>query len=222
VDVGTHLFLLLQGVDTARIPSRVLELFGGGVVFCEIVREKVVAVRLHWAHDRAIQPGVIQLQKKKSCLCQPSHIGVGVSARRTSGPRSPGRSLNRNRSYAFAQMSASGSTSYVATARKRGFVGCRSELSCSALPAAAKEFSIDASWASRDISTASFVLRECGWLGEKMLESCGAKGRQAGKGQGTYKSAAVARGVGAELSRDMYSVLRSHETFAGTGGVPLV
>jgi hypothetical protein len=33
-------------------------------------------------------------------------------------------------------------------------------------------------------------------------------------------SAAATRGAGAELSRDMYSVLRSHETFAAMGGVP--
>jgi hypothetical protein len=83
-------------------------------------------------------------------------------ARRTSGPRSPGRSLKRNRSYAFAHTSASGSTSYVATARRRGLVGWRNVPSCSAARAAAKELSMDASCASRDISTAScwkFVLR---------------------------------------------------------------
>ena len=33
-------------------------------------------------------------------------------------------------------------------------------------------------------------------------------------------SVAAARGAGAELSRDMYSVLRSHETFAAMAGVP--
>ena len=33
-------------------------------------------------------------------------------------------------------------------------------------------------------------------------------------------SAAAERFEGAELSRDMYSVLRSHETFAGTGDEP--
>ena len=38
---------------------------------------------------------------------------------------------------------------------------------------------------------------------------------------GTHGSAVAAvRGVGAELSRDMYSVLRSQETCAATGGVP--
>jgi hypothetical protein len=36
----------------------------------------------------------------------------------------------------------------------------------------------------------------------------------------TNMSAAAGRGEGAELSRDMYSVLRSHETFADMGGVP--
>jgi hypothetical protein len=36
----------------------------------------------------------------------------------------------------------------------------------------------------------------------------------------TNMSAAAGRCEGAELSRDMYSVLRSHETFAGMGGVP--
>lgn len=33
-------------------------------------------------------------------------------------------------------------------------------------------------------------------------------------------SRAAGRVEGDELSRDMYSVLRSHETFAGMGGVP--
>jgi hypothetical protein len=81
---------------------------------------------------------------------------------RTSGPRSPGRSLKRNRSYAFAHTSASGNTSYVETARKRGLVGCRSApSSCEAL-AATKELSIDASCASRETSTTScrFVLQK--------------------------------------------------------------
>lgn len=36
----------------------------------------------------------------------------------------------------------------------------------------------------------------------------------------TNMSAAAGRCEGAELSRDMYSVLRSHETLAGMGGVP--
>lgn len=37
-------------------------------------------------------------------------------------------------------------------------------------------------------------------------------------GEGTNMSAAGARDV-VVLSREMYSVLRSHETFAATGGV---
>jgi len=36
----------------------------------------------------------------------------------------------------------------------------------------------------------------------------------------TNMSVVAARGVEVELSRDMYSVLRSHETFAAMGGAP--
>lgn len=101
-------------------------------------------------------------------------MGVGrQQQKRTSGPRSPGRSLNRNKSYAFAHTSASGSTSYAATARKRGLVGWRSELSCSPLRAAANEFSMETICASRDMSTASFCkldLREKSLLDGGMEE----------------------------------------------------
>jgi len=38
--------------------------------------------------------------------------------------------------------------------------------------------------------------------------------------RGTNMSTAGARCEGEELSRDMYSVLRSHETLGVTGGVP--
>jgi hypothetical protein len=44
----------------------------------------------------------------------------------------------------------------VATACRHGLVRCRSELNCSELRAAANEFSMDASCASRDMSTTSF------------------------------------------------------------------
>jgi hypothetical protein len=42
----------------------------------------------------------------------------------TSTGRSPGRSENRNKSYAFAQISASGRTSYDSTAVTCGLFGC--------------------------------------------------------------------------------------------------
>jgi len=73
---------------------------------------------------------------------------------------------------------------------------------------------MDAICASRDMSTASFWrldLRE-----KSVLEGRGGERR---KGTGTNRSAAGARDV-VVLSREMYSVLRSHETFAATGGVP--
>ncbi len=137
--------------------------------------------------------------------------------KRTSGPRSPGRSLNLNRSYAFAHTSASGSTSYVAAATRRGLVGCRRELSCSVVRAAPNEFSMEASCASRDISTASFwkfVLQEmCHFF-------LGKNHNRALREEWTNMSVDVGRSAGVVLSRDMYSVLRSHETFAGIGGVP--
>lgn len=74
---------------------------------------------------------------------------------------------------------------------------------------------MDASCASREMSTTSFrkfVLQEM-CKGGKMIHN---REREVM----TNMSAAAGRGEGAELSRDMYSVLRSHETFADMGGVP--
>jgi hypothetical protein len=76
---------------------------------------------------------------------------------------------------------------------------------------------MDASCASRDISTVSFwkfVLRESEChlkQGESTITPTEER---------TNMSAAAVRCAGPELSRDMYSVLRSHETFAAMGGVP--
>lgn len=76
---------------------------------------------------------------------------------------SPGFSLNLNKSYAFAQISASGKTSYESTAVTFGLFGWRrTERSNSASTLetavdeagllAAKEASMVDSWAGRDIS----------------------------------------------------------------------
>lgn len=78
--------------------------------------------------------------------------------------------------------------------------------------AEAKE--MDASCASRDISTTSF----CGFI----LGVCHLKQGETTimqRMERTNMSAAAARGAGAELLRDINSMLRSHETFVAMGGV---
>ena len=75
--------------------------------------------------------------------------GKEGEGRLTSTARSPGRSEKRKRSYAFAQMSASGRTSNASTATSSGLVGCRSA-DKSELSIAVKDASMSRSCAAPD------------------------------------------------------------------------
>jgi hypothetical protein len=78
---------------------------------------------------------------------------------------------------------------------------------------------MEASCASRDISTASFwkfVLQEMCHFFFFLEKIIIVHLRE----EWTNMSVDAGRSAGVVLSRDMYSVLRSHETFAAIGGVP--
>lgn len=83
-----------------------LELQRGFVILGKVVSQEVIAIRLHGSQNGAIQSGIFHLHRK---------LSETVSGRRqprlTSINLSPGRSLNLNKSYALAHISASGNIS---------------------------------------------------------------------------------------------------------------
>ena len=122
----------------------------------------------------------------------------------TSGGLSPGRSENLNRSYAFAQMSASGKISNASTAVSSGLVGCRSAES-SEFSTAANDASISRSWASRE--TSIVTPRFC--FLEQMRAHKGLRSAHRWKSGAHISCETVCR---IDPSRLRYSVFRSHGT----------
>lgn len=96
-------------------------------------------------------------------------VNKAIKGRLASTALSPGRSENLNKSYALAQISASGKTSYDSTAVTFGLFGCRREERSKASLQPAKEASMSLIWAFRETSIGAdmtcFLI-----LGEKMGE----------------------------------------------------
>ena len=135
-------------------------------------------------------------------------LGVQGNERgHTSGGLSPGRSENLNKSYAFAQMSASGKISNASTAVSSDRMGCRSTES-SEFSIAANDASMSRNWASREtsIATSLFCLLSRGRT---------RKGHRSGRADARDAETAYisCETLGRMLpSRLKYSVFRSHGT----------
>lgn len=146
------------------LQTRSLELDSGFIFLREIVREEVVAFRLHGTQDGTVQARVVFLiiamvLSDDGVEAETIHTSEGLGL-------SPGRSENRNRSYAFAQMFASGKTSYESTAVTFGLFGClrfeRSKLSL----AAANDASMSRICAERETSMGASVAGLCSPCGD--------------------------------------------------------
>ena len=79
----------------------------------------MITIGFHGTKEGTIQSGIFHLR-----TADYEKAIAGEGHERTSTDRSPGLSENRNKSYAFAQISASGNTEYDSTAVTLGLLGC--------------------------------------------------------------------------------------------------
>jgi hypothetical protein len=119
----------------------------------------MVSIRFHRSHNGAVQSRIINLFCHTLPVNKRGNIVSGGGRIRTSTGLSPGLSENRNKSYALAQISASGNISKDSTATMLGLLGCRNAPRSNFSEEAVKEASISRICAVREISvTASAIL----------------------------------------------------------------
>jgi hypothetical protein len=112
------------------------------ILLGQVIRQEVIAIRLHRSHNRTVQPGVLNLGGGSRVSFGTELCCGSTSEMRTSGGLSPGRSENLNKSYVFAQISTLGKISYELTAVMLGLFGCLRELKSKVVAQASKEASI--------------------------------------------------------------------------------